>query len=99
MAELHRLTQDKEQVEQQLDELSQTQAALKTQITYATSEPAVVRWAYEDGVMVRENDIPVVPIGGQVVATAAPTPTLAVTQEQLSNWEKWQRLFFGPQAP
>ena len=99
MAELHRLTQDKQQVEQQLEGLSQTQAALKTQIAYATSEPAVVRWAYEDGVMVREKDVPVVPIGGEGRATAAPTTTPAVTQEELSNWEKWQRLFFGPQAP
>jgi uncharacterized protein (DUF58 family) len=97
MAELRRLTAEREIVRERMEGLERTQAALQTQIVYATSEAAVNRWAYEDGHMVRPGDNPVVPVAPSNV-TPAPTPTPAVTPVAVSNWQRWLSLFIGPRA-
>lgn len=98
MAELRRLTAEREAVRENQDRFLGTKAALETQIAYATSEAAVIEWAYQDGHMVRPGDVAVVPLpAGQ------PTPTPMVTQveveEEVSYWQRWFALFFAPRAP
>jgi len=92
IAALRRLTLEKEAVSAQLVSLQQTNAALQTQIAYATSEAAVEDWAYEEGNLVRPGDNPVVPIappGGTPIVT--PTPVETITT--VNNWEMWLWLF------
>jgi hypothetical protein len=91
MTELRQLTLQKEVISGQLAGLEGTQAALQTQIAYATSDAAVVRWAYEDAHMVRSGDNPVVPLAPPA-STPMPTPTVVVTQAPVSNWQVWMWL-------
>jgi cell division protein FtsB len=97
-ADLRRLTAEKEAVSAQVTSLVETQNGLKEQVAYATSDAAVMEWAYQDGHMIRPGDVPVIPVPADQ-ATPAPTPTPAATQVQTSNWEKWLILFTGPKAP
>jgi cell division protein FtsB len=97
-ADLRRLTTEKEAVSAQVTSLVETQNGLKEQVAYATSDAAVMEWAYQDGHMIRPGDVPVIPVPADQV-TPAPTPTPAPSQVQTSNWEKWLILFTGPKAP
>jgi hypothetical protein len=91
-ADLRSLTVQREQVAGQVTQLARTQDTLKTQIAYATSDAAVVDWAYEDGNMVRPGDNPVVPVAPPG-STPAPTPTPVIERPVVSNWQMWMWLF------
>ena len=96
--ELNQLIAENEKVEAQLQERTGTQAALEAQIAFATSEPAVVKWAHEDGHMVREGEISVVPVSSYQIAPE-PTPAPVVTPQEMNNLESWLFLFVGPLSP
>jgi len=100
MAELRRLTAEKEDVSARVTSLVATQISLETQVAYATSDAAVYYWAYNFQHMGKEGDVLVVPIqpeGNQ----PQPTPTPAVTPEVIQNWQVWLSLFIDqpPSAP
>jgi hypothetical protein len=91
MAELRRLTAEKEIVSARVTSLVETQASLETQVSYATSEDAVYYWAYNFEHLGKEGDVLVVPIpvdGSQPQAT----PTPVVTPEIITNWQVWLSL-------
>ncbi len=92
MVRLRQLSEQKERVAAQLEGLKQTQTYLETQIAYATSEAAVVRWAYEEGKMIRPGDNPIVPLP-PANSTPQPTATPVVTPPVVSNWQVWLWLF------
>jgi len=92
MAELRRLSDKKEDVAVEATGLMQTQVHLETQLAYATSEAAVVEWAYEEGHMVREGENLVIPLeypGFTPEVTVIPT----ATPEPESNLQIWFSLF------
>jgi hypothetical protein len=92
MAELRRLSDKREDVSVEATGLMQTQVHLETQIAYATSEAAVVKWAYEEGHMVREGENLVIPLeypGFTPEVTVIPT----ATPEPESNLQIWFSLF------
>ena len=91
MAELRRLTAEKEVVSARVTSLVETQASLETQVSYATSEAAVYYWAYNFEHLGEEGDVLVVPI--QVDGSQPqPTPTPVVTPEIITNWQVWLSL-------
>ncbi len=92
MAELRRLTAEKEDVSARVTSLVETQSALETQVAYATSDAAVYYWAYNFEHMGRSGDVLVVPIQpeGNV---PQPTPTPVVTPVVIQNWQVWLSLF------
>ena len=92
MAELRRLTAEKEVVSARVTSLVQTQQSLETQVAYATSEAAVYDWAYNFERMGQEGDVLVVPIQ-QEGDLPQPTPTPAMTPEVIENWQVWLSLF------
>ena len=97
MAELRRLSAEKDDVSARVTSLVQTQQALETQVAYATSEAAVFYWAYNYERLGKEGDILVVPIqaaGG----VPQPTPTPVVTAEVIQNWQVWLSLFVDQPA-
>ncbi len=88
------LSAQAEGVRAQATQAMQTQLALQTQIAYANSDSAAEDFAREEGHLVQDGDIPVVPVGPAGSApTATPTPTPVSTP--LQNWELWWWLFFG----
>jgi hypothetical protein len=92
MAELRQLTVERGSVAAEVTSLQRTKVYLQTQIAYATSEGAVVEWAYQSGHLVRPGDNPVVPMAPPG-STPAPTPTPVVTRPVVSNWQMWMWLF------
>ena len=91
MAELRRLTAEKENVSARVTALVETQQSLETQVAYATSDAAVYYWAYNFERLGREGDVLVVPIL-QEGSIPLPTPTPAVTPEIIQNWQVWLSL-------
>ncbi len=92
MAELRRLTAEKDDVSARVTSLVETQVALQTQVAYATSDAAVYYWAYNFEHMGRAGDVLVVPIQPEG-NLPQPTPTPAVTPEVIQNWQVWLSLF------
>jgi hypothetical protein len=93
MEELGRLTTKLESVRAEGTAIMQTQAALVTQVAYATSDNAVEQWAYENKwVRVGEHPVVLVPAGS---VTATPEPQVVTPTESLPNWRIWWELFFG----
>ena len=75
-------------------EAMQTQAALQTQVAYASSDQVVNEWARTEGHYAQTGDQPVVPVGVAGDAPAAlVSPTPAPTE--MPNWQVWWELFFG----
>jgi hypothetical protein len=97
VAGLRRLSEQREAVSAQLAGMQQTEAYLSTQVVYATSEAAVVEWAYQSGKMARPGDIPIVPIA-PMDSTPMPLPTPVVVNARVPNWQVWLWLFFDPPA-
>jgi hypothetical protein len=92
MAELRRLTAEKEDVSARVTSLVETQVSLETQVAYATSEAAVYYWAYNFEHLGKEGDVLVIPIQPEG-SGPQPTPTPAVTPEIIQNWQVWLSLF------
>ena len=98
VANLRRLTDEKDKVAAEKSSLLQTQSSLEERIIYATSPAAVEDWAYDKGHMVRPGDVPVIPLqDGEVTPT--PFTIQQATPQPASNWDAWQELFFGKSAP
>jgi cell division protein FtsB len=81
-------------VRTQATQAMQTQAALQTQVAYASSDQVVHEWARSEGHYIQSGDQPVVPVGvpGEapgVLASPTPEPTA------LPNWQVWWNLFFS----
>ena len=91
MAELRRLTAEKEVVSARVTSLVQTQKSLETQVAYATSEAAVYFWAYNFEHLGKEGDVLVVPIQAEG-EKPQPTPTHIVTPVLIQNWQVWLTL-------
>ena len=91
---LHRLEKEAEEFGEVVAQLTATSAVLEAQITFAASDAAVEKWAYEEGRMVREGDHPIAPIPS---AETTPEPDIlqAPAPETYENWEYWKFLFFG----
>ena len=92
MAELRRLTAEKEDVSARVTSLVDTQIALETQVAYATSEAAVYYWAYNFEHLGKEGDVLVVPIQPEG-SLPQPTPTPVITPQIIHNWQVWLSLF------
>jgi len=95
VADLRRQSAQREQVAAELESYTKTAVYLETQVAYATSDEAVVEWAYDEGNMIRPGDHPVVPIP-PADSTPAPQPTQKPATEKVSNLEVWLWLFFEP---
>jgi hypothetical protein len=93
MEELNLLTTNLEAVRAEGTTVMQTQAALVTQVAYATSDEAVEEWAYKNGwVRVGEHPVKLLPDGS---VSETPEPPLVTQTESLPNWRTWWELFFG----
>ena len=93
LTNLQRLSSQLDNNAAEVTALLSTQAALESQIAYATSDAAVEEWAYEEGRYIREGDNLIVPLPGESLP-ATPTPVVTQVSEPVSNWEVWLALFF-----
>jgi cell division protein FtsB len=94
LAEYFRLTEQRRQMTERIDNLEATQYALETQIAFADSDKAVEEWARTYQRYVQPGDQVIIPLSPQDVTPevhylATPTPS------QEENWQIWWELFFG----
>ena len=96
LAASQRLVESANVAASEVAQLEREQAALATQVAYATTDAAVIAWAHEQGKMVRGGEILVVPVVPTVVITpVAPAVALATPPP---NWSLWYAAFFEPVA-
>lgn len=94
LMELDRLNLERDRVATRYYWVTSTEAVLKTQIAYAQSDAAVEEWAREEGHMVKEGDVvivPMVPKGATEQPEILPTATPQVVKEI----DAWRAIFFG----
>jgi hypothetical protein len=92
MAELRRLTAESQRVSTEVASLLNTQSALQTAVANATSEAAVLYWAYTYEHMVQEGDTLIVPIP-QPGTAPTPVPIPIPEPQVINNWQVWLSLF------
>ena len=93
MEELNSLNTNLVAVRAEGTAVMQTQAALVTQVAYATSDDAVKQWAYENK-WVRPGEH-VVQLEAAGNATPTPAPPPPTPTQAPPNWSIWWHLFFG----
>jgi cell division protein FtsB len=94
LMELDRLNSERDRVATQYYWVTSTEAVLKTQIAFASSDAAVEQWAREEGHMAKEGDVVIVPMvekGATQQPQVQPTATPRVVQEI----DAWRAIFFG----
>lgn len=94
MEELDRLKRQANITRVEADQVLQTQAVLKYQITKAVSDQEVEKLARSEGHMIQDGDHPVRILGDEnstplenIQPTIIPTPK--------PNWQQWWDLYFG----
>ena len=93
MQQLDRMTAQLKSVSAEATSVMQTQVALLTQVSYASSDKAVEEWAYKNKwVRAGEHPVGLVP-AGEATPTQEPTPTAQA--QNIPNWRIWWELFFG----
>jgi len=92
LATAQRLRASTNQLGTEVAQLEAQNAALRTQVAYATSDAAVIAWAHESGKLVQPGEVLVVP----VVPTPPPAqpPPPAPTPTPPPNWQLWWEVFF-----
>ena len=80
-------------IQEEVNQLEQTQQSLLAEIDYATSYAYVQEYAREEKREVQEGDIAIVPISPYEV-TPIPTQVLLPTPQAVKSWEVWYAIFF-----
>jgi len=94
LTELNRLRAEEVVVSSRLEGQLQTKAGLEAQIAYATSDAAVIKWAYENH-MVRPGDLRIIPVQ---INPSTPVPiSMPITAvAEVHNLDRWLSLFVDP---
>ena len=90
LTDLNRLRAEEIVVSSRLNGQQETKAGLEAQIAFATSDAAVIKWAYENH-MVRPGDMRIIPV--QIEAsTPVPTPMPITVVAETNNIDRWLSL-------
>jgi len=92
-AQYSRLLTERDRVASQKSFRQQTQSALQTEISYATSVPAVREYGYENR-KYQDGDVPVV-IVNPAQSTPTPFPSAVPRTVETSNLDSWLSLFIN----
>ena len=90
-------------VRAEIEALQREQAALTKQLTYVKSDAYVAYWARDEGKMVRDGEVLILPQGIAAPAETAKSKTplvdVVTTLPEPENWELWWALFFDNPPP
>lgn len=96
------LREVQEKVLQEIDLLRREQADLIQELNFVRSDAFVESWAHDEGKMVREGEVLVIPAPAAILVTQTPEPPtliLETTPPQPDNWMLWWSLFFDSDPP
>jgi hypothetical protein len=92
-----------ERVLSEIEQLKVEQARLVAELEYARGDEFVESWAHDEGKMVREGEVLIVPVpsGASVEPTPDAQPTVAVETKppEPEPWLLWWGLFFDSPPP
>ena len=91
LAESQRLRDAADVAATEAAQLRAENAALQTQVAYATTDAAVIEWAHENGKLVQPGEVLVVPVMPTAEPTPAPPPPALPPPPP--NWQLWWNLF------
>jgi len=94
LTQLSRLNEERDQMHTEVAGMQSTIQSLQTAIAFATSEAAVESYARNQANMVREGEVPIIPVPrgtSQAQISTTPTPE----PPPVHKWEVWWALFFG----
>ena len=90
-------------VRAEIDGLKAEQAALVKQLSYVKSDAYVEYWARDEGKMVRDGEVLILPQGVvdavETVKVKLPPVDVVTTMPEPENWELWWALFFDSPPP
>ena len=91
------------QVLVEIEDLLDRQRALASELDYVKSDAYVEFWARDEGKMIREGEVLIVPQGVYVDTTEEAADVnlfdLVTTAPEPENWELWWALFFDSPPP
>jgi len=94
LSEFFRLTNQRGEMQERIDNLESTSETLKKEISFANSEKAVEEWARTYERMGKEGDQLIVPLPPQEI-----TPEInyfpTVSPREVEKWQIWWELIFG----
>ncbi len=92
-----------DQVVQEIDFLERQQEDLNQELSYVKSNAYVEQWARDEGKMVKEGEVLVLPQSiantSEAVSTPIPLADFETKPPEPENWELWWALFFDSPAP
>jgi cell division protein FtsB len=98
MAELHRLTVERDRVAATVTSMAATYNALETQVALATADLLVEEIARESLKYSKEGDHPIILLEGEA-AEAENSPQAAAVIQPVERWQLWLALFVDLQIP
>lgn len=91
------------EVKAEIERLQIEHQALQDELQYVKSDAYVEYWARDDGKLIREGEILIVPKGIRAAADAPATNVQLVefvtTEPKPENWQLWWALFFDTEPP
>lgn len=78
---------------------------LRRELDYVSSDTYVEQWAHREGKMVREGEVLIIPVPGQITPTPTPDRPRVVIEDtsrsepEEETWTLWWRLFFDSDMP
>jgi cell division protein FtsB len=92
-----------EQVVQEIEFLENQQVTLVEELNYVKNDAYVETWARDEGKMVKEGEVLVLPQSNVSTIELTPKPALLAefetTPPEPENWQLWWALFFDNPAP
>jgi cell division protein FtsB len=86
-------------LEDEIDALLDEQKALEAAKAYYGSSAYVEAWAHDEGKMVREGEMLVIPLYDRPEPVSPPPASDQSAQANLSPWRVWWTLFFNGEPP
>jgi cell division protein FtsB len=86
-------------LEDEIDALLAEQKALEAAKAYYGSPAYVEAWAHDEGKMVREGEMLVIPLYDRPEPATPPPASGQTAQADLSPWRVWWTLFFNGEPP
>ncbi|MCY3916043.1 MAG: hypothetical protein OXG49_08525 [Chloroflexi bacterium] len=87
----------------EIDALLEEQQGLIEQLSYVKSDAYVEYWARDEGKMIRDGEVLIMPMSSGIQRSTARSPAPLVefqtTAPEPANWELWWALFFDGEPP
>jgi cell division protein FtsB len=98
-----RIESERDSLDRVISTLQAQATALKATLSFVNSDAFISRWAHNEGKMVKEGEVLVIPVPGPMTPQPSPTPLVVVsnsdTHPESQNWKLWWQLFFDSPPP